>query len=409
MPNSLLGPFPAGIDNVSSPTALLPGSVLDASNVDIDRAGQVSKRMGKRYVNKVAHARAIWTSRATGMTLAVVNGVLWRVRKSGTGIAYAVVGTVGDAAMSYCDHPDGSVVCTNGIGIWKVTEASSTTAAMRTLGLPTAAATVTAGTSGGLAAGKYGVAVVFVSATGEEGPASAVAWVDVAAGGSLAVAVSWPGTLGRVAGANIYRTTPNGGDGADDVMLYYVKTILPAVASYSVLSTDLPGRALETLNKQAMPAGSIVRYYRGRLLVAKDNVLYFSDPLRPAINDPRFGFVLLGANITMVEPILSGVYVGTEAGVAFWQGDRPEEWTTIRTGSDPPLPGASAQIAANNLGGNLGDTAMPLGLWWSSQGLVVGMPDGGIVEPMSGRVKLPVGSGGSLALFKRRVFVGETA
>lgn len=60
--------------------------------------------------------------------------------------------------------------------------------------------------------------------------------------------------------------------------------------------------------KKALPAGQVIAYSKGRLLVAKGRVLYMSDVLTDYY-DIRFGFKVFDSHITMVRPIGDGMYV----------------------------------------------------------------------------------------------------
>jgi len=95
LPQSIvLGTF-AGIRNTVSPERLDPKELEAAVNVDIDDAGQVRRRRGRRQV-----ATGSWHSlREVGdIRLAVRDGELGILEDS---FAFAPLGTVGDARLSY--------------------------------------------------------------------------------------------------------------------------------------------------------------------------------------------------------------------------------------------------------------------------------------------------------------------
>jgi hypothetical protein len=63
--------------------------------------------------------------------------------------------------------------------------------------------------------------------------------------------------------------------------------------------------------KKSLPAGQIIAYSKGRLLVAKGRVLYMSDVFTDCY-DTRFGFKVFDSEITMVRPISDGMYVSDD-------------------------------------------------------------------------------------------------
>jgi len=80
---------------------------------------------------------------------------------------------------------------------------------------------------------------------------------------------------------------------------YYLDGVVSAITE--------PGKEF----KKAMPAGQIITYSKGRLIVAKDSVLYMSDVLTDYC-DIRFGFKVFDSQITMVRPIGDGMYVSDD-------------------------------------------------------------------------------------------------
>jgi hypothetical protein len=396
MPDMTLGPFPLGLDNQSPATHRPAGTLFEAHNVLVQRNGEVHKRFGRRRVLVKPGVHSGWTSRATGMSLVVDNGVLSRARWT-NGLQLTLIAAVGTAPMSYCDL-NGEVLCTNGSGLWRVTKAG-VTATLQPFTLPKPSLTVTAGGSGGLDEGSYAVTVTFVTATGEESAAARLSFADVADGGGLQVAVSWPAD-GRITAARVYRSGANGAE------VYRAAEIPAGMGSYLVGSGTL-GVQCKTLHMRPLPAGSLIRHWRGRVLVAAGSVLCFSESLRYGVFDPKHHFVQFPSAIGVVQPVESGVYVGCEAGVFFLQGDGPGQWRYVRRGSGLPVAGSGTEIPSTEFSGELGDLDLPLALWRSDQGLAIGLPDGRVEEPQSGRLALARPARAALGWFGRRVWLAD--
>ena len=80
----------------------------------------------------------------------------------------------------------------------------------------------------------------------------------------------------------------------------------------------------ETAFLSPAPAGQIVRFFRGALWVAADSVLRYSEPFSYEHFDLRKAFPL-GERITLLEPMLDGMFVGTPTRLVWLSGTSPEE------------------------------------------------------------------------------------
>ena len=68
------------------------------------------------------------------------------------------------------------------------------------------------------------------------------------------------------------------------------------------------------------PTGSHIAYYSSRMYIAKDNVLWASDPAAFAWFNKGNGFRQFESRITMLRPVTTGIYVSTENGVWYLYG-----------------------------------------------------------------------------------------
>jgi len=72
------------------------------------------------------------------------------------------------------------------------------------------------------------------------------------------------------------------------------------------VSNDLTAQSLNY--KLPLPAGKFIGYYKGRIYVAKQNVLYISDVMADCY-DVRYGYRVFHSDITMVLPVDDGIYI----------------------------------------------------------------------------------------------------
>lgn len=375
MSELVLGPWAVGIDHVTTDTATDAKAVRDAVNGDFDRSGQFTLRHGYDPVLSGTGIHSLWSGPTTGITLCVHGASLCLVTPGLTLTPIYALSTL--YPMSYTEL-NGAVLASNIVDVIKVLP--NGTARALSQARP-ARLTLAATANGGLDAGRYGVAQTLVDQeTGDESGLSEWAFVNVAQGGGIALSnlADAPGCLRYV-----YRTPANG-----DAL--YLAANLPTVLTNYLIGTGALGRLTDTANLSPLPAGQFIRAWRGRAVVARGNVLYFSEPLRYGLHSPRHGFVQFANTITMMECVESGIFVGTEAGIVFLQGSKPDELTVIHTGGKAPYPGSGLTFHSSNLGGDLGRSGQTVAAWLAPNGYVVGTASGQITELQSERIAIPI-------------------
>jgi hypothetical protein len=373
-----------GIDHISSETNLPDGAVLDALNVDIDRDGNVDRRAGHTLLSTGA-AHSLWSSVDGGRSFVVINGVLKAVTYANGAATLTTIRSLEyNARLSYDTLNDSTVAC-NHAELFTVDPDNN----HRLLGLETPGATVAAVTGvGGLDAGRYAVATSYIKG-GEEGPLSPAAFVDVVQDGGITVNLTQPNES-LPTGIRLYRTGANG-----DVLMRAADVPL-ALATWTLGAQTL-GRAADTQFKGRMFGGDIVRYWRGRLLVAKGTRVYMSDPMRYGMYDPRDGFLQFPRRVLMMRPVEGGIFFGTTDGVKFYSGSGPTDMTIKDTGGTAPVEGTDTLVSADEFG-DIGIKGKFVALWLAANGFIVGQPDGSLISKQSDRIRLPNGATGTGAV-----------
>lgn len=69
------------------------------------------------------------------------------------------------------------------------------------------------------------------------------------------------------------------------------------------------------------PLATSLTYYAGRIYLAHGNVVWATEPFLYDYVDRTKNFLQFGSDITLLEAVTDGIYVGTEDGVDFLQGD----------------------------------------------------------------------------------------
>mgnify|MGYP001185039064 CR=1 FL=1 len=247
--------------------------------------------------------------------------------------------------------------------------------------------TLAVGTGGGLRAGLYQVALTYLSGYVESG-ASTVKQIDVPAGGSILLTnIPQEATKTR-----IYVSSFNG-----EVLYKYADV---TGTSATIVSGTL-GRKLETQFMEEPPIGHILRYYRGRIIIAKDKWVFYTVPQRPHLCKISVDWLPpFSRRIRMIQTVEDGFYVdnGELYFVQFSKADEVKLVTLLAEqfgvieGTDLSVPAHIFQEAGD---GNLA-------YWWTKRGFPVVGKKGGIIVPV-GKKELSIdqyGSGASVLLEK---------
>ncbi|MBS0453950.1 MAG: hypothetical protein JSS14_21830 [Proteobacteria bacterium] len=294
-----LGSFAPGVNNRLEPTKLattLPdrsrGTYLyGGENIDLTADGFIKRRRG--VTKRIAgDTHSLWSDRGTGY--GVVNDTL--VRFDANFGQVPIRAGMPRLPVSFSAGADNDIYWSNGQLIRRITSDADRPVATS----PLAAGFTVTLTTGALREGRYLITATVLGADGES-PAAPVQQIDVPDGGGL--------QLTAAETAQWFVSGPNGD----------VPTFQAAGASVALTSHADGGRRCETLNTALMPAGSIVRHYNGRMLVAAGQVLFASNPYNFGIYDPSSAYFPFPAPITVVEPMENGLYICADQ--TYWIAD----------------------------------------------------------------------------------------
>lgn len=362
-----------GINTAQEDAALQRGGkeprlyVREAVNVDITPAGKASLRPQMQRVTTNLF-RNLWQSPLHKDTFGTLGDQWVKVNPdTWTNESLAMLG-LGDVShdvvnnMVYVAGPAG-IFTFNGAVVERLT-------------LDTPSPPLVISTTGSLTAGTYGIAVAWLRGA-LESALSTMANVDVDVNAGLEI--TFPTCLdSSVTGVRLYLTKPNG-------------TELAVAGDYSLNDPTIVIRLLPKLGRVSqfryfspMPTGKYLKYWRGRLLTAKANVLRFSEPLAYHIHDERHGFVQMPQRITFVQPVDGGIWVGQVDHVVFLQGSQPNDLTLIRKTSKPPIANSAILLDADLLNGDITQGGGATALWLAGNGYVLGTATGQLIEVQSG-------------------------
>lgn len=122
------------------------------------------------------------------------------------------------------------------------------------------------------------------------------------------------------------------------------------------------------------PIGHLLELFNGAMLIAQDNVLWYSEPFAYAWYDLKGNYLEFSDRITMVKAVQGGVFVSTERETFFHKGTNVKELQQMKVADYPAIEGTMAQVDATRIGdGNLIGTGA---IWASTEGICFGGFDG---------------------------------
>lgn len=359
----------AGMNNVEEDAALVSYGddrkvyVRDAVNVDLTPAGKMKLRGGVNQVSALG-IRNLWQSPLHKDVFATV-GDDWVKLMPGdwTPETLAVVGAgrVSHLVLNnlVCAAAPRGIYTYNGAAAGRLT-------------IDTPPAPLAVAGSGSLEQGAYGVAVSWLRG-GLESGTSEIKHVEVGPAGSLDVTM--PFCMDEtVTAARLYMTERNGAElrRVGDYPVAAVNVILPTIPALG----DLP----QFRHLSPMPTGDFLKYWRGRLITAKGNVIRFSESMAYHVHDERHAFVQLPQRVTFIEPVDGGLWVGQVDHVIFLAGTTLAELSIQRKSSRAPVPLSAVQVHADQVAADLAPGGAAVVVWLAENGYVVGTASGAIVE-----------------------------
>jgi hypothetical protein len=294
-----LGPWRAGIDNKTRDYVMQRHAVLDAFNVDFTDEGHAVMRGGFSNCVAMDYARSLSNEGskvmlAWGDNLGVITGVTPLTITTLRGGIDPLL----SVAYAHAPGKENEVWWSNGVASGRC-NGDNTDSPWAVPG-PSAINSVFSG-AGTLAPGTYRIALTHSMESGEESIASPIVSFTLNAAGSLIVIL--PAAASGVDYFNIYCTTTDGS------VLQKYASVTAVTASVNI--TDAPsGRMLgDRAFLGDLPPGDILAFFHGRLLSAKGDYIYFSDPYDFGHCNLAKNYIRVSGKVTIMSPCENGVYV----------------------------------------------------------------------------------------------------
>ena len=347
--------------------------VREANNVDIDSAGNVSRRRGATIQLAGKGYHSLYKAERGWLMLCYMNQLGTYIPATTTFTALALMS---DAYTTSFTEENGNLYAMNPSFSCMFLPGNIVP---KPIGVPLPGLDVEFRVIalGDMEEGIYGVAYSIVDADGEESGLSRPVTLTLEAG---------QGVEGNfftiIAGYRyrVYMTTANGET---------LRQALEFDADTTTKQILVPeeGQLAETFGLEQPPKGHIIRSFNSRLLIGSTDSVYFTEAFRPHLHDPR-SFVPIAGIAYMIESVGEGVFIADKRGVRFYKGEDPSTWTVHEASPEPVVYNTSTVVSGSFFGGELAQFD-EVAVWLTRTGYQAGLPSGEVVRLNAGQVKTP--------------------
>jgi hypothetical protein len=319
-----------GLNNYLRPEDTNPLYLKKALNIDLDKSGRISKRSGYTKVDTATYS-SLWASENGLGCYAIRNGDLVQINSDYSHTT--LVSNIGTDKISF-EEVDGIVyyssISVNGI-IFNGT--------IRSWGISKNLLSPTLSqTTGNLSSGIYQVLFTYVNSQGIESGSINSAVITVPDGSGISLYIPTP-LDPDILYARIYCSTPNG-------TIDYYSGIGTLNSTYTISSVSSFSNPHRTLGLDKAPTGHIVKYYKGRVYVASDNILWYSEPLQYQHFNSASNYIEFPDYIREVMPVEDGIWIGSDR-LYFLQGPSPDTFQRDIKDAVQLIEGTATKVSEN--------------------------------------------------------------
>lgn len=233
-------------------------------------------------------------------------------------------------------------------------------------------------TTGLLPTGRYLCSLTYVRNDGQESGAPLASWIDITSD-NAGIAISNIPTSSdtTVSYVYIYLSTRNG------EVLYKAVSVNngTTTATYAGHTQEF-SQKLTTLQLGPPPAGHIVQYYNGRIYIAKDSAVWYTQPYNYELVDLAHGFLFFPNRVTLFAPVMGGIWVSYKDGKTFFlEGSDPEKGFVTNWKKDSSVHEGSQQPTEVTIRGEV----MRGWIWTADDGIYLGLDGGHLINKTENR------------------------
>lgn len=298
--------FPLGLNNRDRESAVPNGALREAVNLDVTRDGGLLVRNGLREIT-TGDAHSFYGHPNGEYSLLVIDGELVKF----DGIAFTSLRSVHPTARVSYTTLNGEVFFSNGYEQGRITAGGELT--FWGLPIPPAPQCSIVENTGGFREGTVRVTIVAVVNGVESGAPEPVA-LSVSDGSGVLVTVPSGATF------NIYSTDVDGD-------IFYKTATALSGTSVLVGAGMATGKRLESLFAVKPFSGNYLVSYKGRIWIANDQTVWFTDSASPHWLFLHQGYFTFDSAITLLAAAEDGLFIGTATQIWFLQGTQPNAMT----------------------------------------------------------------------------------
>ena len=331
-----VGKWTDGIVNARPGKDIPKTGLVDAVNVNISDAGTIVRRRGTKLEVGVATKGSSCFADEYGIYFK--DGVVLKkaTKKDGVWSVSTLKTGLNPIVPLFWTSAQGNTWYSNGIDRGKLIAGSHTEFSLE---IPSGQPSATGSSSGGtLSAGRYAIAVSFISSSGEESGTQARIFVEVPASEKIldknhmnpVVPASGKITVSNIPqpiNSNIEYIRIYASDANGTAVYKYADY---AVGTYvaTVMGTKTKGMMLTTELTDQFPSCTMIHAWRGYMLGAQGNILWHSEPQRFGLCQLSENFIAFSAPITMIAPVDDGFYVVADK-TWFFSGGTADKWSRV--------------------------------------------------------------------------------
>ncbi len=150
------------------------------------------------------------------------------------------------------------------------------------------------------------------------------------------------------------------------------------------------------------PVGTHLAFFSGCMWIAKDNVVWVSEPWAFGLFDMARRFFQFGSNVTMIKPVAGGVWVSDEEKTGFVAAGEKFEQAQFVKKLNFPAHEWSENIELVDLSQSVFQVQGLSAVWSCDAGLCIGSPDGQLIVTTEKKLIYPKGAQGATLVDKNK-------
>ena len=136
------------------------------------------------------------------------------------------------------------------------------------------------------------------------------------------------------------------------------------------------------------PIGHLLEQWNGRMLVAKDDVVWYSEPFAYGRFRKASNYIPLSSRARMVKGVKGGVFTSDETATYFHPGQDAAGLGSVKVADYPAIEGTEKVISGSKIGsGGITDRCV---IWTSTKGICLGGPEGFFKNLTERRLTYPI-------------------